>query len=219
MLKLLPYVFTCCLAAMPAQAEAPAEENAELGQRIYVQGNGVDGTSCIGCHQQNAEGESKAGFPRLAGLHPDYQIKQLHDYREGRRENPTVLPIVSALTSEEIVAVSRYAAGLQAPNNVVPPPAEIDRKLLEQGRQLAEQGNWERDIPACNACHGPGGKGVGADFPALAAQHPRYLIAQISAWKFGSRRNDPNGLMKAVADRLRDDEIIAVAAYYGSLNP
>lgn len=200
-------------------APAVAEESPDLGQQIYLQGNGQAGTACVACHMENGAGESKAGFPRLAGLNADYQIKQLHDYREGQRDNPTVLPIVAALSPQEITAVSRYLGSLRPPNNVVPPPAEIERTLLELGRQLTERGNWDRDIPACDACHGPGGKGVGAQFPALAAQHPRYLIGQINAWKFNSRRNDPNGLMKAVADRLSDEEIRAVAAYYGSLNP
>lgn len=216
----MPKSWLILLVLAGSAAPSLAEDLLAQGRQVYMQGGKAQGaTACVGCHLENGAGESKAPFPRLAGMNAEYLGKQLHDYREGRRDNPTVLPIVAALTEAEIKAVSAYIATLSSPSTVVPPPTEVDRKLLEAGRQLAEQGNWDRDIPACNACHGPGGKGVGPHFPPLAAQHPRYLIAQISAWKFGSRRNDPNDLMKAVADRLNDDEIRAVSAYYGSLNP
>lgn len=72
-------------------------------------------------------------------------------------------------------------------------------------------------MPACVSCHGPGGKGIGAVFPALAGQHASYIKAQLEAWKNGTRRNDPNNLMKVVADRLTDEEVQAVSEYFATL--
>ncbi len=198
--------------------QAEADALSAKGREVYKQGTDQV-RACAECHGMNGEGRSKAAYPRLAGLSAEHALKQMRDYLEGRRDNPIVLPILQGLTEDEMRAVADYIAELQAPNTVSPPPAEMDGELLKLGQRLAEQGNWNKELPACNACHGPGGRGVTPHFPPLAAQHPRYLIAQINAWKFGSRRNDPNHLMKAVAERLDDREIRAVAAYYGSLQP
>jgi cytochrome c553 len=86
--------------------------------------------------------------------------------------------------------------------------------LLQEGEALALRGDWDRDLPACISCHGPGGRGVDEHFPALAGQHASYIAAQIQAWKNGTRRNDPLNLMKTIADRLSEHEIKAVAVYF-----
>ena len=52
--------------------------------------------------------------------------------------------------------------------------------------------------------------------PGIAAQQGTYIKAQLQAWKAGTRANDALGLMKAVADRLTDAEVEAVAAYYAA---
>ncbi|MNP24900.1 Cytochrome c [compost metagenome] len=63
-------------------------------------------------------------------------------------------------------------------------------------------------------CHGPGGVGVGEHFPPLAHQPAAYLVAQLNAWRDGSRSNDPNQLMVGVAKAMNDEEIKAVADYF-----
>ncbi len=40
---------------------------------------------CLGCHGSKAEGNGQ--FPRLAGQHPDYMVKQLTGFKEGVRKN------------------------------------------------------------------------------------------------------------------------------------
>lgn len=77
-------------------------------------------------------------------------------------------------------------------------------------------GAWDREVPPCASCHGPNGRGVGATFPELAGQHASYLSAQFAAWKNGTRSNDPQNLMKGVAERLTDAEIQAVAAWFAA---
>lgn len=72
-------------------------------------------------------------------------------------------------------------------------------------------------MPACVSCHGPGGRGVGVNFPGLAGQHASYITSQIKAWQSDKRANDPNRLMDAVAERLTEEEVAAVAAYFASI--
>ncbi|MFX1688316.1 c-type cytochrome [Paraburkholderia sp. A2RI-6] len=63
-------------------------------------------------------------------------------------------------------------------------------------------------------CHGPGGAGVGAAFPPLAGQPAAYIEAQLNAWKNGKRPPGTLALMPAVASKLSDADMHAVALYY-----
>jgi cytochrome c553 len=69
------------------------------------------------------------------------------------------------------------------------------------------------------ACHGPDGKGnAQAGFPALSGQFAEYTIAQLKAYKDGSRRTGINKMMQEVAAKLSDEEIEAVAHYVAGLH-
>jgi cytochrome c553 len=50
------------------------------GERVYAR-------ACASCHGAAAEGEDRARYPRLAGQHYEYLLRQLHDAVEGRRPN------------------------------------------------------------------------------------------------------------------------------------
>jgi cytochrome c553 len=68
-------------------------------------------------------------------------------------------------------------------------------------------------------CHGPGGAGIGAAFPALVGQSSAYIAAQLHAFKSGTRPGGPQDLMKVVASKLADGDITAVANYFGGVKP
>ena len=192
-------------------ALAPAWAAAPDGKQIATQGLG--GAPCLACHGDRGQGSDAAGFPRLAGMDAGYLASQLHAFKDGTRQNPVMAPQVQGLDDAAIAAVAAYYAGLPVPE---PTPGPGNSDLLEQGRILATRGRWADDIPACEQCHGPGGRGIPPHFPALAAQHAGYLESQIRAWQQGQRHNDPNGLMAAVAERLGEDDIKAVAAWFAS---
>ena len=84
----------------------------------------------------------------------------------------------------------------------------------DTGAWLATRGRWADQVPACAQCHGPGGSGVGGQFPPLAGLPAAYIAEQLQAWKAGSRPPGPLALMAGVAKKLSDAEISAVAAYY-----
>lgn len=196
-------------------AYAQAAMAADLGQTIATQGNGKGATACIACHGVDGGGQAQAGFPRLAGLNQAYLEKQLHDFAKASRNNPVMAPMAKALTDKEIKAVAAYFANM-APTTSGAAPA-VDPAVLTQGKKLAENGNWSKDVPACFACHGVGANGIGEHFPALSGQHASYIEQQLQAWRSGQRKNDPNELMKGVAKRLTDAEIKAVSSYLASL--
>lgn len=204
-------------AAAYILSASPGWADSVDGKKIATEGNGKGAVACISCHGADGLGQPAAGFPRLAGLNAAYLAKQLHDFKSGARNNPVMKPMAASMTDSEITAVAGYFAGLPAPTKPVEKSA--DAKLVQKGEEIATKGVWSRDVPACFQCHGPGGEGVGAHFPAIVGQSATYITNQITAWKSGARTNDPIGLMKNVAAKLKDDEVKAVAAYLSTLKP
>jgi cytochrome c553 len=75
-------------------------------------------------------------------------------------------------------------------------------------------------VMTCATCHGPQGRSIVPKFPALAGQHPKYLAAQLQAFKAQTRGDaDALGYMWGMAAPLSDEMIAALAAYYGAQSP
>jgi cytochrome c553 len=190
-----------------AHAQTPKELPAA---EIALHGDGHAVPPCSSCHGQAGEGNSAAGFPRLAGLPNSYLAAQLDALAEGVRHSPVMEPVVRALSARQRVQLARYYSTLTpSPVLGVAPAGALDN-------QLALQGRWSDGIPACVKCHGEGGSGVGQRFPPLAGQSSLYLANQLRAWKLGTRQGDPLGLMRAVANRLSDQDIRSVSAYFAA---
>ena len=85
-----------------------------MGERIYrggIQERNI--AACAGCHSPNGSG-IPAQYPRLSGQHADYTVKQLVDFRDGKRGNNVQMRDVAAkLNDREIKAVADYIAGLR----------------------------------------------------------------------------------------------------------
>ncbi|KAF0866161.1 cytochrome c [Pseudomonas sp. LD120] len=186
------------------------------GRTIFTQGGAQPGaTACLACHGADGMGLAPAGFPRLAGLSAEYLSKQLHDFRSGARVNPVMQPLAKALSEDEISAVTRTLAAMPGPETRL---VSRSQDAAGVGERLALRGAWDRQVPECVSCHGPGGVGVGEAFPPLAGQPASYLVAQLNAWRDGSRHNDPNDLMGHIAKSLSGEEITAVADYFATLS-
>ena len=175
---------------------------------------GAAGTApCMQCHGPNGEGQAANVYPRLAGQKQGYLEKQLLDFKNGRRIVPVMQAMVKPLTPNQLADVAAYYASLD-PWQVTKASANPN---VTPGFQLAQKGKWDKGMPACFACHGEKGVGVAPSFPALAGQNAAYTAKQLNAWKAGTRTNDPQGLMKAVADKMTPEEITTVSAYFENL--
>lgn len=73
-------------------------------------------------------------------------------------------------------------------------------------------------LRACASCHGPSLLGVGP-IPAIAGRSPSYLFRQLLAFRNGARVTATSAPMQAVAASLDINQMVAVAAYAGSLRP
>lgn len=201
---------TACLVLIVSASLADlAHADRAAGAALARQGAaGI--TACVACHGAQGEGQAAAGFPRLAGQGQPYLLKQLQDFASGRRTHPQMEPIARALTAQQMRDVTDHYASLPGWKAEAKPAAASQST---RGARLAVAGNWDAGIPACFACHGPDGAGIPPHFPALSGQPTAYTRAQLKAWQTGTRGNDPQGLMKSVADKLSDAEIDAISEY------
>lgn len=180
-----------------------------------ARGEAAAGT-CVACHQADGSGMNIPGgesWPRLAGMNADYMAKQLHDIQAGSRKAPTMLPFANMLDDQQIADVAAYYSQLPA---TAADGGNVGDQVLARGEQLALRGDWNEYIVSCNSCHGPGNRGVGGTFPGIAGQHAGYIENQLHAWQEGRRANDPQNLMGAIAERMSDEDISAVAAWLAS---
>lgn len=181
------------------------------GAKLARQGNGHGAAPCTACHGVDGGSQPAAGFPRLAALNATYLRRQLDDFARGARLNATMQPVAQALSENERQALATYYAGLPIPKSGAGPAT-----ASSTGAALAERGRWDQGLPGCAQCHGPGGVGVGANFPPLAGQSATYIANQLKAWQKGARKNDPLQLMQHVAAKLDADDIAAVSAWYAA---
>jgi cytochrome c553 len=202
---ILKRIFLAAITCLPLLAHAD-----DVAKTIVTKGDSHGVTACQSCHGADGGGMDVAGFPRLAGLDEAYLERQMRNYRDGKRVNALMQPIAQGLSDKEVKYVAAYYSTLPVPAIT---PKGGDQAMLLKGQILALEGDWNHDIPPCFQCHGPDGKGIKPDFPAIIGQPASYISSQILAWKSGTRTNDPAGLMKAVSDKLSADQIKNVSAY------
>lgn len=159
--------------------------------------------ACAHCH--GTDGNSSSGsYPSLAGQTKEYVYSQIKAFKEGRRHNPQMSPMVGILSDEDMQNLADFYNG-QTPSRK---NTNVDLGLVARGKQIAEE-------TQCAACHQPGFKGL-KEFPRLARQKQAYLVKQLKDFREGLRTND-NGLMAPAAKNLSDEQIEALAHYLSSL--
>jgi len=87
---------------------------------------------------------------------------------------------------------------------------------LAKGKEFVTTGGGK--TIQCAICHGPSLNGLG-EVPAIAGHSPMYLFRQLYYFKDGSRHGSMGALMKGVVAQITQDDMLAIAAYVGSLPP
>ena len=196
-------------AVGPAFAQTAPKADLGRAQTIVTQ-------LCVACH--GADGNSTQPVnPNLAGQHAEYTLKQLTNFKpqDGKpatRPSAVMAAIAGTLSADDMRNLSAYFES-QKPK----PRAARDPQLVKLGQAIYRGGVAARGVAACAACHGPDGAGMPAQFPRLAGQFAEYTGTQLKAFRAGERANDPNRMMRAIAERLTDREITAVAEYISGL--
>lgn len=202
MKKVLTFVLTGLAISVAASAWAEGG-NAEAGK--------TKSATCAACH--GADGNSvNPEWPKLAGQHPSYIAKQLANFKEDARVNPSMSPMAKPLSEQDMADLAAYFSSQAAK------PGEADQTKVALGEQMYKGGNNATGVAACAACHGPTGAGNPAsNFPSLSGQHATYIKNQLNAFRKGERANDAGKMMRNVAAKMTDAEIEAVAEYIAGL--
>jgi cytochrome c553 len=98
--------------------DPPKADLVAAGKKVFNEGNPETGLyACVNCHGQNGKGKAPnvAQFPVIGGQHRDYILKQLNDFREGRRTNDPagmMADVAKKLSPKEMEAVANYLSSL-----------------------------------------------------------------------------------------------------------
>lgn len=191
---------------------------------------------CGACH--GMDGNSLApNFPKLAGQGERYLLKQIYDIKAWDLETNAakkasvgraVLEMTGLLTALSDQDIADIAAHYASQNTQLSGSKKMEVQVnsglkvdaLELGAKTYRAGNIANGLPACTGCHAPDGKGnAAAGFPRLSGQHPDYIEKQLTNFRLGNRVNDGDTApMRAIADKLSDAEIKALANFIAGLN-
>lgn len=164
--------------------------------------------NCTMCH--GAQGMSASDAPNLAGQYPEVIIKQLLDYKSGRRTHSLMEQLSRVLSEKNINELAVYYASLPKARTA---PTTYDESLPA----LVRVGDPMRNIAPCISCHGGVDQKLGA--PWLEGMPKAYLVAQIEAFRKGARANDPQAQMRNMVRTISEKEIDEVATFYARKAP
>lgn len=201
----LPVSFLCAAAAAVLSFSAQAQS----AKPDLAKGAATYGNVCVACHAADGNSSTPAN-PKLAGQHPEYLIKQLQEYKSGKRANAIMQGMAATLSDDDMRNVAYWLAS-QKPKD----GASTDKDLVKLGERIYRGGIADRQIAACAGCHSPNGAGIPSQYPRLAGQHAEYTETQLRHFRDGTRGN--NAQMKGVAAKMNDREIKAVSDYIAGL--
>lgn len=192
-----------------AAGEAPAAAAAKPAAPNLAAGSEKFATVCAACH--GADGNSAIpANPKLAQQHPEYTIKQLQEFKSGKRNNAVMKGFATLLTDDDMKNIAYWLASQKAK-----PGFAKEKDLVTLGEKIWRGGIADRQVAACAGCHGPNGAGIPVQYPRLSGQHADYTNAQLTSFRDGVRLN--NLQMTQVASKLNDREIRALADYIAGL--
>ena len=208
-MKLLASLLTAAVLAAPVFSAFAAGDAPKVAKPDLVKGEASYTAVCAACH--GADGNSAIAVnPTLAQQHPEYLVKQLQEFKSGKRNNAVMKGFATMLTDEDMKNIAYWVATKPAKAGFAK-----DKDLVTLGERIYRGGIADRNIAACAGCHSPNGAGIPAQYPRLSGQHADYTVAQLNTFRDGSRANSQQ--MTQVAAKLNDKEIKAVADYIAGL--
>jgi cytochrome c553 len=200
---------TAAAPAAGASAAAATPVVAKMAKPDLAKGAEKFTAVCASCHGADGNSGSPEN-PKLAGQHPEYLVKQLMEFKTGKRKNAIMQGFASTLSDEDMRNVAFWATAQKQK-----PGFAKDKDLVALGEKIYKGGIADRQIAACAGCHSPTGAGIPSQFPRLAGQHADYVASSLRGYRDGTRNN--NIQMTQNAAKLNDREIKAVSDYVAGL--
>ncbi|SIO10639.1 Cytochrome c553 [Sulfurivirga caldicuralii] len=181
--------------------------NAARGAQLAKEGY------CYTCHGDRGYAPSR-NAPSLAGQNQAYLYKTMLDFASKRwwadHKDDVMHNAAITFTKQDYADMAAYYA--QQPK----PFFKRVEKPNHVADQLARRGDHTRLLTPCSSCHGVRGEGGVNETPMISGQSAFYIKRQLEMYKSGKRRNDVEEGMRFVAEQLTDEEIEALAQYYGN---
>ena len=211
-MKLLVSLLTAAALASTMMVAFAAEEKPAAPMAAkpdLVKGEASFTAVCAACH--GADGNSGiAANPKLSQQHPQYLVKQLQEFKSGKRNNAIMKGIATTLSDDDMRNIAYWVTA-----KPIKAGFAKDKELVVLGERIYRGGIADRQIAACAGCHSPNGAGIPAQYPRLGGQHAEYVATQLTHFRDGIRKNSMQ--MTMVAAKLNDREIKAVADYIAGL--
>ena len=174
-------------------------------------------TSARECHGLDGAG-NHIKFPRLAGQKPEYIIKQLNDFRAGRRKNDggQMQKMATELEEEDIPRVADWFSKQTPP--WPKPTIDVEPDLARARRSQPLEATARPAACPATARPRPISTTGRIVAPRLAGQRDYYIAKQLRDFRDGRRGNDPDDIMRKIALRLTDAEIDSLSVFL-SQNP
>jgi sulfide dehydrogenase cytochrome subunit len=157
--------------------------------------------TCNNCHGVNGVSVGP-NMPSIGGLPESYLKNIMREWKSGERFSATMGRLIKGYSDEQIDALAAYFSK----KPWVPSAQKTDPKLVALGKKVTAR---------CAGCHGETGNADDNETPHLNGQWAQYL--ELEAMKY---RDDsvpmPNKSMRKAAQKLSDEEVKAVAAFYAS---
>jgi len=209
-------LFLAAMFAAPVMVPFVVQAETAGAKDPFTQGDAAAGATkaapCAACHGAGGNSAMPA-WPNLAGQGSPYIVHQLKAFKAGERKNPIMQAQAAPLSETDMADIAAY----MTTQKVRPGLASKDAVAIAE--PIFRGGDAARGLPACASCHGPRGAGnPGASYPRIGSQHAEYTAAQLQAYKAGERGAGAQGqMMQAVAAKLSDQEIQALASYVNGL--
>ena len=191
--------WTASVAEQRLTAALSAKPDVQRGANLFK--------ACVRCHNSDGSGEPNGDVPTIAGQYQRVLLRQLVDFRYGKRWDVRMEAIASShhlSGAQDLADVAAYVSALPRITN----QETGDGQLRAHGLQV-----YQRE---CASCHGPSGQGDARKaVPWLAGQHYDYLLREMY-YTFDNRR--PNLTSHRVfLDRFTRPDYQGVADYLSAL--
>jgi cytochrome c553 len=209
MKSMTKFLFAAFASVLMVGSVVASEAAPKAAKPDLAKGEAIVAGVCAACHAADGNSMIPAN-PKLAQQHPEYILKQLQEFKSGKRANPVMMGFAAQLSPEDMRNVAYFVASKTAS-----PGFAKEKETVGLGEKIYRGGIADRQIAACAGCHGPNGSGMPAQYPRLSGQHADYTVSQLTQFRDGVRKN--NLQMTQVAAKLNDREIKAVADYIAGL--
>ena len=191
-----PGAWMLCLILAAGTNNALAQGDPDAGKELAY--------TCMGCHGIDGYRNAYPSYrvPKLGGQRSEYIESALKAYRDGTRPHPTMQAQGGSLSDQDIEDIAAWFENGD--------PVEVTVSGNEPGYPEAGA--------TCLACHGEGGGATQPTPPVLSGQWPSYLEHALAQYRDGVRGGAGGNVMRAFAINLSDEDIAALAAFYGARN-